>query len=323
VRSSAARLVLALPWLLSSCGGSTADDAPERSGEPDPSEQGTTAPQSAPSSGFSAVPTVLPSAVGTGQATMAGTTGLATPPAQPQPAPAPAPPMPCADLEIAERALPPGDEPDVLIDEPEPDPVCGNGRLEDGEVCDDGNARVGCSPETWDGCGACTVDPGFSCFDPGPCEVIEYCGDYRVTGHETCDDGNSSSGDGCSSTCTVEQAFACSSPGQPCAAVTCGAGTSCDAGSCPGPASCGVGFCGDGFVQPGELCDLGEGNNDGAYDRCNPDCTLPVSCADGILHRAEGPLHSAPYDEYCDDGNRLSNDGCSPLCTAEAYVRAR
>lgn len=36
-----------------------------------------------------------------------------------------------------------------------------------------------------------------------------YCGDGIVTGLETCDDGNAVDGDGCSSTCKVEQDYAC------------------------------------------------------------------------------------------------------------------
>jgi cysteine-rich repeat protein len=44
-----------------------------------------------------------------------------------------------------------------------PDPVCGNGLLEDTELCDDGNRDPddGCSED----CG--TVDPNYYCPDPG------------------------------------------------------------------------------------------------------------------------------------------------------------
>lgn len=38
------------------------------------------------------------------------------------------------------------------------------------------------------------------------------CGDSVLDGGETCDDGNASDGDGCSSLCLVEQGFACSAP---------------------------------------------------------------------------------------------------------------
>lgn len=35
------------------------------------------------------------------------------------------------------------------------------------------------------------------------------CGDWIVAPSETCDDGNTNNGDGCSSTCLVENGWAC------------------------------------------------------------------------------------------------------------------
>src|SRR5690606_1029053 len=103
-------------------------------------------------------------------------------------------PRPCLGLDAAHIILPPDD--DLFLDEP---PIeCGNGVVEGDEACDDGNLVGGCSPDTWDGCNNCVaVDPGFIC-EPAACTPIYYCGDYRVTDAETCDDGNSASGDGCS-----------------------------------------------------------------------------------------------------------------------------
>lgn len=64
--------------------------------------------------------------------------------------------------------------------------VCGNGKLEAGEQCDDGNRVNG------DGC-SCT------------CKIeVPVCGNGRLETGESCDDGNTKSGDGCSSTCSVE-----------------------------------------------------------------------------------------------------------------------
>jgi cysteine-rich repeat protein len=79
--------------------------------------------------------------------------------------------------------------------------VCGNGILESGEHCDDGNvvAGDGCSP-------LCELEEGWVCIgEPGnyTCHVT-VCGDGVVEGSEVCDDGNDIDGDGCSSTCTVE-----------------------------------------------------------------------------------------------------------------------
>jgi len=67
-----------------------------------------------------------------------------------------------------------------------PPPVCGNGIVEAGEACDDGNT-VGN-----DGCSAtCTLE----------------CGDGILEGTEQCDDGNTLPGDGCDATCQFEPNF--------------------------------------------------------------------------------------------------------------------
>jgi cysteine-rich repeat protein len=63
--------------------------------------------------------------------------------------------------------------------------VCGDGAIDDGELCDDGNRTAG------DGCSAtCTV---------------EACRNDVVDFGEQCDDGNALSHDGCSSGCLIER----------------------------------------------------------------------------------------------------------------------
>jgi cysteine-rich repeat protein len=65
--------------------------------------------------------------------------------------------------------------------------ICGNGILESGETCDDGNLVNG------DGCESnCTITP-----------VISICGNGILESGETCDDGNLVNGDGCESNCTI------------------------------------------------------------------------------------------------------------------------
>jgi cysteine-rich repeat protein len=67
----------------------------------------------------------------------------------------------------------------------EAEPYCGDGILDPGEECDDGNNIDG------DGCDAnCTIEP--------------YCGDGILDPGEECDDGNNIDGDGCDANCTVE-----------------------------------------------------------------------------------------------------------------------
>ena len=73
--------------------------------------------------------------------------------------------------------------------------------------------------------------------------------------------------------------------------------------------------CGDGIVTRGEACDLGTANNTGEYGTCNPDCTLPPRCGDGIV---EDP------PEQCDDGVNLATYGgasklCGPNCLFAPY----
>ena len=62
---------------------------------------------------------------------------------------------------------------------------CGDGYLQEGEQCDDGNQVDG------DRCSAA-------------CLTERYCGDGIISGDEVCDDGNDFNGDGCSSLCDIE-----------------------------------------------------------------------------------------------------------------------
>ncbi len=82
--------------------------------------------------------------------------------------------------------------------------LCGNGTMELGEACDDGNTKAG------DGCSAvCAKEPGFTCTGtPSTCGAV--CGDGVQTATEACDDGNTTAGDGCSATCTIEAGYLCS-----------------------------------------------------------------------------------------------------------------
>ncbi len=64
---------------------------------------------------------------------------------------------------------------------------CGNGFIEEGEDCDDGNMSA------LDGCSAdCKTEPAGT------------CGNNVIESKEQCDDGGTGNGDGCSSTCLIE-----------------------------------------------------------------------------------------------------------------------
>ena len=156
-------------------------------------------------------------------------------------------------------------------------PTCGNGRLDPGEACDDGNAIPG------DGCSAdCTaVELGWECTLPPrwPCSPI--CGDGVRAGDESCDDGNIFDGDGCSARCLTEPGWDCTN------------------GSClpvsAGDAGVEGSYCGDGEVNGTEECDLGEQN--GKFlgkGGCSIGCTKLRFCGDGIVDVDQG--------EQCDEG---------------------
>lgn len=159
---------------------------------------------------------------------------------------------------------------------------CGDGRIDDGETCDDRN------PIDGDGCSrSCQREEGYACAgEPTRCDTV--CGDGIVAGAETCDDADTTDGDGCSAGCTVEVA--------PCV---------------------GCGGCGDGVRSDGEACDDG-GGEDG--DGCSASCRVEVGfacvgapsvcevlCGDRLVLAGEG----------CDDGNRNRGDGCSEHCAIE------
>ncbi|MBV9946150.1 MAG: DUF4215 domain-containing protein, partial [Myxococcales bacterium] len=98
---------------------------------------------------------------------------------------------------------------------PPPPPTCGDGVIQPGEQCDDGNVASG------DGCSAyCQIESGYTCPSPGhACVPIQTCGNGRIDGSETCDDGNTVGGDGCNAACQVEPGWRCPIPGSKCIAA--------------------------------------------------------------------------------------------------------
>jgi cysteine-rich repeat protein len=91
---------------------------------------------------------------------------------------------------------------------------CGNGIVEPGEECDDGNVidGDGCSSTcTLPRCGNGIVEPGEECDDGNVIDgdgcssicTLPRCGNGIVEPGEECDDGNTTEGDGCSNSCTL------------------------------------------------------------------------------------------------------------------------
>jgi cysteine-rich repeat protein len=158
---------------------------------------------------------------------------------------------------------------------------CGDGVVQLGEDCDDGNATS---------CDGCSAD----------CRAETGCGDGVRCGNEACDDGNADNCDGCSAACTVETGEQC---GDGSVNATCG--EECDPPGAACTSECKrIPMCGDGIQDAGEECDDG---NTVSCDGCTADCRIETGCGDGVRCG----------NEACDDGNQTACDGCSPTCDAE------
>ena len=93
--------------------------------------------------------------------------------------------------------------------------TCGDGMVQGTEMCDDAGESATCDDDCTPamcGDGALNTTAGETCDDAGEsatcdddCSAVE-CGDgaLNTTAGEACDDGNTTAGDGCSPTCTVE-----------------------------------------------------------------------------------------------------------------------
>jgi len=211
-------------------------------------------------------------------------------------------------------------------------PVCGNGILETGETCDDGNTADG------DGC---NNDCTFSCTATADCDDANLC-----TGAETC---NTST-------------HICTNPADPPDGTPCGGGNVCRGGSCVAP------LCGNSLREGSEQCDDGNTTDgDGCDNDCTYSCEAAADCADGnacngtescntTTHRCvagtppvdgtvcDRDMNPATRDicrggtcrasscgdtfvdsgagEQCDDGNAVNGDGCDDDCTFSCAVAA-
>ena len=196
-------------------------------------------------------------------------------------------------------------------------PLCGNGELDPGEACDDGDVdnTDGCLANcTLATCGDGFVQAGFEQCDDADqdndddCIVGCYaatCGDGHIyVGIEDCDDGNTLNEDACASDCKI--------PVDP--PPMCGNGKvegdeACDDGNPDDTDNCVSGCskwsCGDGFVHAVfETCDdMNTDNTDACVDdggKC-----VDASCGDGYLYAGV---------EECDDGNLDDSDDCVSTC---------
>ena len=247
------------------------------------------------------------------------------------------------------------DDGDVEPDDGEVvEPSCGNGEVEAGEECDDGNAVAG------DGCeNDCrwTCEGADECDDGDACNGTETCG----TGH-FCVAGTPP-GDGTDCTTSGGEAGVCR--GGICAAANCGnafvdTGEQCDDGNTDNTddclSNCRTATCGDGYARTGvEQCDDGNATaGDGCENDCRWSCETASDCDDGLLCNgaetcsaahvctagappAEGTACTTStgaagacrsgvcaavgcgngyvdLGEECDDGNSINTDACLSDC---------
>ncbi len=201
-------------------------------------------------------------------------------------------------------------------EEPKPENKCGNGVRESGEECDDGNLQNG------DGCPVdCSyIEDGYGCppsggacwllNPPEPPPEDDKCGDYELNEGEQCDDGAKDDGDGCSSTCQIE-----------------------DGWMCPDYSNCVKIGCGDGIKEADEDCDPSIDGSlpvdyDDTYDpevgntKCTSNCKFPAFCGDGKVQQEEGEdcdtgLDFVAYDkDYVKSGTHKCTTKCknAPYC---------
>ena len=219
--------------------------------------------------------------------------------------------------------------------------ACGNGALNLGEACDDGNIVSA------DGCSAdCSEqEVGYECLEAGsPCETS--CGDGVKAAVEGCDDGVQVD-QGCDVNCDVTPGWTCTEDLNNLSACTpiCGDGLilgneECDdiVGAPQGGDGCSAtctrefGFqcdnsnppsvcapeCGDGEKHPSELCDDGVlAGGDGCSAGCEVEFGYTCTGTDPSLCITDCGDGEKAAVEDCDDGNNDALDGCSPGCSIE------
>ena len=153
------------------------------------------------------------------------------------------------------------------------DGLCGNGYVDPGEACDEGEQNSDA--------GACKLD----------CTAAS-CGDGLLGPTEDCDEGEQNSDTGaCKLDCTPAS----------CGDGFVGPGEACDGSDGCSP-SCVLESCGNGILDPGEDCD-----DRGESPTCDDDCTEAV-CGDMKVNAAAG--EACDNDSPAID-DRLCMDNCT------------
>jgi len=173
---------------------------------------------------------------------------------------------------------------------------CGNGAIEGIEECD-GTALAGATCTTRGytmGTLGCTA---LCRYNESACATAA-CGNGTVESGEMCDDRNATSGDGCSTTCTVEAGYRCTGMPSDCQPV-------CGDAMVVGSEDC------DGTNLDGETC-MSRGFTAGTL-ACSGSCTFNTA---GCTSSSCGNSRIDTGEE-CDDGNTRAFDGCGASCQVE------
>jgi len=216
-------------------------------------------------------------------------------------------------------------------DDREPDGSVDTPSTRDAQTDTPGNVEdAGCVPD------------GGNCTPPVP-KPKPACGDRLLNvGGETCDDGNTISGDGCTANCRLEANYVCPAPGEACVTTvvcgdrkitgdeTCDDGNSTPSDGCSDTCRVETGWacpilglrceaaeCGDGVIAGFEECDFVGSvpgctacQIDDGYDCDDASCAV-TACGNGKLERAE----------QCEEDNAVPFDGCY-LCRREPSCSA-
>lgn len=179
--------------------------------------------------------------------------------------------------------------------------LCGNGRMDPGEVCDGGTGcttgcllaeNQQCTRDTDCASVACRRGVCVPCTEGGQCQsndcregtCTNLCGNGKVDTGEICDPGLAGDAPGCTRDCLRAVGADCSDSRE-CQTGLCGSnGGKSSCIPCANNAQCGGGVCASG--------------------------TCVNECGNGELNAFE----------QCDDGNFISGDGCDRFCRREASV---
>ncbi|MFZ9888838.1 MAG: DUF4215 domain-containing protein, partial [Myxococcota bacterium] len=194
--------------------------------------------------------------------------------------------------------------------------VHGDGRVVGTEQCD--TALVTDTTVKGPGCDNTTgtkVD-GYACSGAGPNSCAPVCGDGKVVGTETCDDGGNTNDDGCDSACNVEPGYACSGTPNTCGPAV---GYICSGSTTTGADCDPIPNYADALLRGEEKC--ANGKND-AYYGCYNGEVQPGWVCQGTGPASCQPIHGDGIilgDETCDDGFLLSAT-CVDGQPAEGYA---